>query len=70
MAAMAMFVNGIIAEYEDNLPGGFNNPMSPEEIKAENAKRRKNLFPLRAAIWLVFSMLVLGFVWAYIRSTV
>ena len=39
LAVFGMVVNGLLAEYEENLPGGFNNPMSPEEIKVANEKR-------------------------------
>ncbi|MEA1647422.1 hypothetical protein UAJ10_00135 [Nitrospirillum sp. BR 11164] len=27
---IGFFINGLIAEWEDNLPGGFNNPHPPK----------------------------------------
>ena len=30
IVAAGVFVNGLIAEWEDNRPGGFNNPSSEE----------------------------------------
>jgi hypothetical protein len=35
IVAGSMFINGVIAEHEDNAPGGFNNPLSPKEEKKE-----------------------------------
>ena len=32
----AMFINGVIADIEDNAPGGFNNPLPPEKTKPSN----------------------------------
>jgi hypothetical protein len=32
---VSMFVNGLIAEHEDNAPGGFNNPLPPPLPKSE-----------------------------------
>ena len=63
MVAVAMFLNGLLAEYEDNLPGGFNNPMSPEEIEAEKAKRRKRLLPWRVSFWVIFLIITISLVW-------
>jgi hypothetical protein len=54
LVIFGMVVNGLLLEYEDNLPGGFNNPMSQEEIKVEKAKRRKKLFSYRVAFWVIF----------------
>jgi hypothetical protein len=54
IVVVAMVLNGVLAEYEDNLPGGFNNPMSEDEIKIENEKRKKRLLPIRIVIWSVF----------------
>jgi len=31
----AMLINGVIAEKEDNAPGGFNNPTLPADSKKE-----------------------------------
>lgn len=33
LVAFAMFINGLIAEWEDNRPGGFNNPSSAKKDK-------------------------------------
>jgi hypothetical protein len=33
IAVVAMFINGVIAEVEDNAPNGFNNPLPPTEFK-------------------------------------
>lgn len=38
IVVVAMVLNGVLAEYEDNLPGGFNNLMSEDEIKIEKEK--------------------------------
>jgi len=35
LVAGSMFINGIIAEKEDNAPGGFNNPLPPQDSKKE-----------------------------------
>ncbi|MEJ1973130.1 MAG: hypothetical protein WDM96_11925 [Lacunisphaera sp.] len=35
IVAGSMFINGIIAEHEDNAPGGFNNPPPSTEEKKE-----------------------------------
>jgi hypothetical protein len=59
----SMVVNGLIAEYEDNLPGGFNKPMSQEEIQLEKAKRRKRLFPYRLAFWIIFPVMMAFLAW-------
>jgi hypothetical protein len=34
----ALVINGIIAEIEDNAPGGFNNPHPPETKKSDDIK--------------------------------
>ena len=31
IAVVALLINGIIAETEDNAPGGFNNPLPPRK---------------------------------------
>lgn len=31
IALFAMIANGVLAEYEDNLPGGLNNPRPPDD---------------------------------------
>lgn len=33
IVAFSMFINSLIAETEDNAPGGFNNPLPPAEPK-------------------------------------
>ena len=33
IVVVAMFINGIVAEVEDNAPGGFNNPLPHDEPK-------------------------------------
>jgi hypothetical protein len=35
LVAGSMIINGVIAEREDKAPGGFNNPLPPEEEKKE-----------------------------------
>lgn len=35
LVAGSMFINGVIAEREDNVPGGFNDPLPPETMKKE-----------------------------------
>jgi hypothetical protein len=70
IVVVALLLNGILAEYEDNLPGGFNNPMSENEIKAEKQKRKKRLLPIRLAIWGVFIGILIGLVWLYLSKGV
>lgn len=65
IVAVAMFLNGLLAEYEDNLPGGFNNPMSKEEIKFQNKKRNKKLLPYRIAIWGALALILIWLLWIY-----
>ena len=40
LVVVSMFINGVIAEHEDNAPGGFNNPLPPEEKKKEPISER------------------------------
>ena len=63
IVAFAMIANGMLAEYEDNLPGGFNNPMPGDEIEAEKVKSRKKQFPLRLAFWVFFIALATILIW-------
>jgi hypothetical protein len=70
IVAVAMFLNGLVAEYEDNLPNGFNNPMSEEQIRIENIKRKRKLLPIRILTWIVFASIVGLFVWAYVNKSV
>ncbi len=35
IVAGSIFINGVIAEKEDDAPGGFNNPLPPQESKKE-----------------------------------
>jgi len=65
LVVFSMMVNGFLAEYEVNLPGGFNYPMSPEEIEIEHVKRRKWLLPLRIAIWGIFVVLLIWLAWMF-----
>jgi NAD/NADP transhydrogenase alpha subunit len=65
IVAVAMFLNGLLAQYEDNLPGGFNNPMSQEEIKREKKKRNKKLLPYRIAIWGALALILIWLLWIY-----
>ena len=70
IVVVAMVLNGILAEYEDNLSGGFNNPMSDDEIKIENGRRKKRLLPLRIGIWVVFISILIWFAWLYTNKGV
>jgi len=63
VVVFSMVINGIIADYEDNLPGGFNKPMSQEEIQLEKARRRKRLFPYRLTFWIIFIVTMAFLVW-------
>lgn len=65
IVVVAMMLNGILAEYEDNLPGGFNNPMSEDEIKIETERRKRKLLPIRIGIWVVFIAILSVFTWLY-----
>lgn len=65
IVVVAMMLNGILAEYEDNLPGGLNNPVSKDEIKYETQKKNKKYFLIRIGIWVVFIAIIIGFVWLY-----
>ena len=65
IVAVAMVLNGILAEYEDNLPGGFNNPMSEDEIKIETERRKRKLLPIRIGIWVLFIAILAVFAWLY-----
>jgi hypothetical protein len=67
---IAMILNGILAEYEDNLPGGFNNPMPDDEIKAEIQRRKKRFLPIRLGIWATFIIILIGFAWLYWNKSV
>jgi cytoskeletal protein RodZ len=60
-----MILNGILAEYEDNLPGGFNNPMSEDEIKIETERRKRRLLLVRIGIWVVFIAILTILAWLY-----
>ncbi len=70
VVVFSMVVNGVIAEYEDNRPGGFNNPMSTEEIEAENKKRKRKLRPLRIAVWCIFIVLLMWLTWIYHNKSI
>jgi hypothetical protein len=37
---VSMFINGVIAEHEDNAPGGFNNPHPSSESKQPDDIKR------------------------------
>ena len=65
IVAVAMFLNGLLAEYEDNLPGGFNNPMSEGEIRFEKEKRNKKLLPYRIAMWGVLALILIWLLCIY-----
>ena len=67
LAVFSMVVNGLLAEYEDNLPGGFNNPMTDTEIQAEKIRRRKKLLPYRITFWIIFILAVSFFAWLLLR---
>ena len=63
LVAFSMFLNGLLAEYEDSLPGGFNNSMSPEEIALVKTEKRKKLLPWRIATWAVLNGIIVLIVW-------
>ncbi|MCP3875794.1 MAG: hypothetical protein GY699_21905 [Desulfobacteraceae bacterium] len=67
IVAISMHINSLIAEYEDNLPSGFNNPMSEKEIKVETQKRieqqNKKLLPYRITFWGTFILILICLVW-------
>ncbi len=65
IVVVAMFLNSLLAEYEDNLPGGFNNPMSQEEIEFEKKKRNKKLLPYRIALYGALALILIWLVWLY-----
>ncbi len=67
LVVLSMVANGLLAGYEDNLPGGFNNPMTDAEIQAEKIKRRKKLLPYRIAFWFIFILVVSIFAWLLLR---
>jgi hypothetical protein len=67
LVVLSMVVNGLLAEYEDNLPGGFNNPMSDAEIQAEKIRRRKKLLPYRITFWFIFILVVSFFTWLLLK---
>ena len=70
IVVVAMMLNGILAEYEDNLPGGFNNPMSEDKIKIETERRKRKLLPIRIGIWVVFIAILSAFAWLYWKKGV
>ena len=70
IVVVVMLLNGLLAEYEDNLHGGFNNPMSEEEIEIENIKRNKRLLPMRIIIWVSFISFLGWLAWAYVNKSV
>jgi hypothetical protein len=45
LVASAMFINGIVAEREDDAPGGFNDPLPAAEPKtaAKNSVEAKKM---------------------------
>ena len=61
---VALVLNAFLLEYEDNLPGGFNDPTADDEIKSEYEKRKKRLLPIRIGIW-VFASTIICFVLLY-----
>ena len=70
IVVVAMVLNGILAGYEDNLPGGFNNPMSEDERKFEKEKRKKRLLPIRIGIRVVFVLILIWLLWMYFNKSV
>lgn len=36
--AIAMFINGLMADAEDNAPGGFNNPLPPPGQSSQDSR--------------------------------
>ena len=65
IVVVAMVLNGILAEYEDNLPGGFNNPMPEDEIRAVTQRKNKSYFTIRIGVWAIFILILIGFAWLY-----
>lgn len=70
IAILAIILNGILAEYEDNLPVGFNNPMPEDEIKVEIQRRKKRILQIRIGIWAIFIIILIGLAWLYWNKSV
>ena len=65
IVALSLMLNGLVSEYEDNLPGGFSNPLTEEELIIERAKRKKKALPVRIVVWGVFILIIIWFIWLY-----
>ncbi|UCG60296.1 MAG: hypothetical protein JSV52_08130 [Candidatus Zixiibacteriota bacterium] len=65
----AMVLNGILAVFEDDLPGGFNNPMSEYEMKSAKEERMKRLLRIRIGMWVVIVLILIWFVWLYFNKS-
>ena len=65
---VAMVLNGLVAAFEDNLPGGFNNPMALEEKEIELKKRKKKYLPARITVWAIFVALLLWMLLMYVSN--
>lgn len=65
----AIVLNGILAVFEDDLPGGFNNPMSEYEKKIAKEERMKRFLGVRIGIWVVIVLFLIWFVWLYFNKS-
>lgn len=60
---VAMLINGALATFEDNLPGGFNNP----DGKNSKPQSKLHIF-MRVIIWFTFTGIVLGFIFLWLNK--
>ena len=71
IVAMSLLLNGLVSDYEDNLPGGFSEPLTKDElIIIERAKRKKKAMPVRIVIWGTFILILVWFIWLYATKSV
>lgn len=69
MVAVSMYLNGLLAEYEDNLAGGFNNPIPEQERKGNYEESNKKLLSLRIAVWVSFLSIIAFLVFAHVSKS-
>jgi len=65
LTIFGMVVNGLVADYEDSLPGGLNNPIETSSSKDSEAPRNSNL---RFLLLVLVSLIILIIVLYYMRS--
>ena len=58
-----MLINGFVATIEDELPGGFNNPDGEVGVK-----QSKLVVVIRISIWVVFTLMVLSFIYLWLNK--